>query len=185
MNTFQVFLIVNFYTTQIVFDNNEDLNKLVKTIKGWKFDYNRQKWYIPSSKTHFFTNLLSLNGINWAVSQNNNSSSKLAEYVKRAKIYNENSFDISLNEMIHRGFIQNMEHLDHIKRENTIRVHIQSKYSVVVALPISSYSFSVLSNLKKAYSIDGFGWVFVGEENIRNLYETCKNNQIYLIEEGC
>ena len=186
MNTFQVFLIINFHSTQIIFnENNQDLNKFVLTIDGWKFDDNRQKWYIPSAKTHYFTNILSLNGVKWGRLSSENASSQLNDFVKHERVYQENKFDISLNHMIHKGYIKSIQEFDHIKRENTIRIRYQSKECVLVNLPMSFYSFNVLQKLKKSYSIDGFGWVFVGKKKIQKLFDECRIKKIQVIEENC
>ena len=139
------------------------MNKFVLTIDGWKFDDNRQKWYIPSTKTHYFTNILSLNGVKWGRLSSENASSQLNDFVKHERVYQENKFDISLNDMIHKGYIKSIQEFDHIKRENTIRIRYQSKECVLVNLPMSFYSFNVLQKLKKSYSTDGFGWVFASE----------------------
>lgn len=187
MNIFQVILILNFYTTQIIFDeSNKDLIKLVRSIGGWKIDHNRQKTYIPSSKTHYFTNMLSINGVKWArLSNENYTNTKLTDFVNREQVYQENKFDISLNDMIHKGYIKSDEELDHIKRENTIRIRYQSKHSVLVDLPMSLYSFHIINKLKKTYSLDGFAWIFVGKVKIQKLLETCRENKIQIIEERC
>ena len=114
MNIFQIILILNFYTTQIIFDeSNKDLIKFVRSIGGWKIDHNRQKTYIPSSKTHYFTNMLSIIDIKWArLSNENYTNTKLTDFDNREQVYQENKFDISLNDMIHKGYISD-EELDH------------------------------------------------------------------------
>ena len=183
MNIFQVILILNFYTTQIIFKESiKNLIKLVRSIGGWKIDHNRQKTYIPSSKTHYFTNMLSINGVKWArLSNENYTNTKLTDFVNREQVYQENKFDISLNDMIHKGYIKSDEELDHIKRENTIRIRYQSKHSVLVDLPMSLYSFHIINKLKKTYSLDGFAWIFVGKVKIQKLLETCRENKIQII----
>ena len=185
MNSIQVFLILNIYTTQVIFDKNFYLEKLVKSIPGWKLDHNRNKWYIPLSKSSLLIEKLDTNNITWAKSTKNNDYSLLIDNMNNATFYNENLFDIVLNDKIRNGRLHSLSELDHLQKENSVRIRHQSDYSVLVNLPMSTYSFSILNQLKKSYSMDTFGWVFIGENNFKNLYDTCKYNKITLIKDKC
>ena len=88
MNSIQVFLILNIYTTQVIFDKNFYLEKLVKSIPGWKLDYNRNKWYILLSKSSLLIEKLDTNNITWAKSTKNNDYSLLIDNMNNTtKIY--------------------------------------------------------------------------------------------------
>ena len=186
MHSFQIFLILNIYTTQIVYKNNKDYDKLIQTIPGWKHDFNRQKWYIPSAQTNKFIESLNNYGISWAKSDlTYNTTRQLNNYLSSGILKKENKYNIVVNDLIRTGTFKNLYELDNFQKENSVRIKSLSKNCIVVSLPISRYSFSKLSHLRKAYSMVSFGWVLVGDIAIREFYKCCEYNNINIINEDC
>ena len=163
---------------ELIFPNDPDLIKFVKTIPGWM--HHNNKFFIKKVNTpKLIDKLKSVNCdvLLYQMSTVEYNPFAMNEYLNMTKELAESLYDTEITSSIKDYFLL------HQKFQNAIRIR-RNLDAVVVELPISIFSMSVLDKLKKAYSMYTYGWVFVGEENIKSLFDTCIDNSIQIICEN-
>ena len=166
----QIFMIMNNLSTELCYLHNKVIDKFVETLETNIWDSVACKRYISTSQVEEFKTILDQLSIKWTIATvaTKHSEADVEKYLKDKKVFSTSN-NKYLNDFydLRRNFIR-------IKRLEEM---------IQVELPMSVYSFHVLSKLRKAYSIDSYAWNFVGEKNIAKLFATCSENKIGIIEE--
>lgn len=167
----QVFIIIDATKAELCYFPNSVIDKVVQSFKTNIYDRVEEKRYIATLEVDELTKVFKKIGITWLKSDNVGSLSLIEANKYLASIINNASLP----------FLHNNTSV-HQSRRNSIRISKQLDM-VKVELPMSLYSFNILNELKKSYSLDSYAWNFIGEKNIAKLFETCKDNKIGIIQE--
>ena len=173
----QVFIIINSEIAQLCYFSNSVIDKVIETFATNVYDNVEEKRYISSTQIEELEKVFDTLGITWIISENvgNPSIPGITKYLVDNL---EKSKTISNPHFFHRNRMQEIHKL----RKNSIRISRQLDM-IRVELPMSLYSFNILNKLRKSYSMDCYGWNFIGDQNIANLFETCAEHEISIIQE--
>lgn len=173
----QVFIIINGANAQLCYYFSNVIDKIIMSLESHIYDFVERKRYIASREVDELTNVFKKVGVTWAISDNVGNIS-LIDANKYLTNNTERLINAANTHYVHNSRL----HEIHESRRNTIRISKQLDM-VKVELPMSLYSFHILNKLKKSYSLDSYAWNFIGEKNIAKLFETCKLNNIGIIQE--
>ena len=173
----QVFIIIDAANAQLCYFSNNVIDKVVQSFETNIYDRVEEKRYIATREVDKLITVFQKVGITWLKSDNVGSLSliEINKYLSGAVTPSSTAANVHF---VHN----NRLHEIHQSRRNTIRI-VKQLDMIKVELPMSLYSFNILNKLKKSYSLDSYAWNFIGEKNIAKLFETCKDNNISIIQE--
>ena len=175
----QIFIIVGTTSSEVCYWQNEKIDQVMDTFST-HFHLNCDRWdngikkhYISTSQVDDFKKTCDKLGFTWsiAITESNHSEAEFGKYLCEYRLRNKNQPNT-----------KPMDQTNDFFRNNFIRIK-RMEDMIRVELPMSMHSYHHLYKLKKSYSLDSYAWNFIGENNIRILFNTCSENNIGIIEE--